>query len=112
MALSDNARGVALMCGSMLAFTLNDTLVKAVLHDGYGLYQVIALRGVGALLGSGGDCLAADRAAGPVACGTGPQVSDLSHCGRNGGDLVFSGCPVAHGAGQPVGHPAIAAAWS
>ena len=29
MAQSDNARGVALMCGSMLAFTLNDTLMKA-----------------------------------------------------------------------------------
>ena len=51
MALSDNARGIGLMCGAMLAFTLNDTLVKAVLQDGMGLYQVIALRGVGALLG-------------------------------------------------------------
>ncbi len=51
MALSDNARGIALMCGSMLAFTLNDTLVKAVLHDGMDLYQVIALRGVLAALG-------------------------------------------------------------
>ena len=51
MALSDNARGVALMCGAMLAFTVNDTLVKAVLQDGMDLYQVIALRGVGAALG-------------------------------------------------------------
>ena len=51
MALSDNTRGIALMCGAMLAFTLNDTLVKAVLHDGMGLYQVIALRGIGAALG-------------------------------------------------------------
>ena len=51
MALSDNARGIALMCGSMLAFTLNDTLVKAVLADGMDLYQVIALRGIGAALG-------------------------------------------------------------
>ena len=51
MTLSDNARGILLMCGSMLAFTLNDTLVKAVLHDGMGLYQVIALRGIGAALG-------------------------------------------------------------
>lgn len=35
----------------MLAFTLNDTLVKAVLHDGVPLYQVIALRGLGATFG-------------------------------------------------------------
>ena len=51
MTLSDNARGILLMCGSMLAFTLNDTLVKAVIHDGMELYQVIALRGIGAALG-------------------------------------------------------------
>jgi drug/metabolite transporter (DMT)-like permease len=51
MALSDNARGILLMCGSMLAFTLNDTLVKAVLQDGMGLYQVIALRGMLAVVG-------------------------------------------------------------
>ena len=44
-------RGVMLMCGSMLAFTLNDTLVKAVLSDGVPLYQVILLRGLGAVLG-------------------------------------------------------------
>ena len=51
MTLSDNARGILLMCGSMLAFTLNDTLVKAVLHDGMNLFQVISLRGVGAAVG-------------------------------------------------------------
>ena len=51
MALTDNTRGILLMCGAMLAFTLNDTLVKAVLADGMGLYQVIALRGIGAALG-------------------------------------------------------------
>ena len=51
MQLSDNFRGVLLMCGSMLAFTLNDTLVKAVIHDGMPLYQVIALRGIGAAAG-------------------------------------------------------------
>ncbi len=51
MTLSDNAKGILLMCGSMLAFTLNDTLVKAVLHDGMDLYQVITLRGIGAALG-------------------------------------------------------------
>ena len=51
MTLSDNARGIALMCGSMLAFTLNDTLIKAVIHDGMDLFQAISLRGVGAALG-------------------------------------------------------------
>ncbi len=51
MTVSDNTRGILLMCGSMLAFTLNDTLVKAVLHDGMGLFQTIALRGVGAVAG-------------------------------------------------------------
>lgn len=51
MNLSDNARGILLMCGSMLAFTLNDTLVKAVLASGMDLYQVIALRGVLAAMG-------------------------------------------------------------
>ena len=51
MTLSDNARGILLMCGAMLAFTLNDTLVKAVLQDGMNLYQVITLRGIGAALG-------------------------------------------------------------
>ena len=51
MTLSDNTRGILLMCGSMLAFTLNDTLVKAVLADGMNLFQAISLRGVGAALG-------------------------------------------------------------
>lgn len=51
MTLSENARGILLMCGSMLAFTLNDTLVKAALDSGLGLYQVIALRGGLALIG-------------------------------------------------------------
>lgn len=51
MTISDNLRGVLLMCGSMLAFTLNDTLVKAVINDGMPLYQVIALRGLGAAAG-------------------------------------------------------------
>ena len=35
----------------MLAFTLNDTLVKAAINDGVPLYQVIALRGIVAGLG-------------------------------------------------------------
>lgn len=39
------------MCASMLAFTLNDTLVKAVTHDGMPLFQAITLRGIGASLG-------------------------------------------------------------
>ena len=51
MNLSDNTRGILLMCGSMLAFTLNDTLVKAVLADGMNLFQAITLRGIGAALG-------------------------------------------------------------
>ena len=51
MAVSDNLRGVALMCASMLAFTLNDTLVKAVTHDGMPLFQAITLRGIGASIG-------------------------------------------------------------
>jgi drug/metabolite transporter (DMT)-like permease len=51
MTLSDNARGILLMCGSMLAFTLNDTLVKAVLESGIDLYQVITLRGTLAAAG-------------------------------------------------------------
>ena len=51
MNLSDNTRGILLMCGSMLAFTLNDTLVKAVLVDGMNLFQAITLRGIGAALG-------------------------------------------------------------
>jgi len=51
VAISDNFRGILLMCGSMLAFTLNDTLVKAVMNAGVPLYQVITLRGIGAALG-------------------------------------------------------------
>lgn len=49
--MTDNMRGVLLMCASMLAFTLNDTLVKAALEDGMNLFQVISLRGIGAALG-------------------------------------------------------------
>lgn len=49
--MSDNSRGVLLMCASMLAFTLNDTLVKAALVGGMNLFQVISLRGIGAALG-------------------------------------------------------------
>lgn len=46
MALSDNSRGILLMCASMLAFTLNDTFVKAVTEAGMPLFQAILLRGL------------------------------------------------------------------
>ena len=45
MVLSDNLRGILLMCAAMLAFVLNDTLVKAVTHQGMPLFQAITLRG-------------------------------------------------------------------
>ena len=43
--MSDNLRGILLMCAAMLAFVLNDTLVKAVTHQGMPLFQAITLRG-------------------------------------------------------------------
>ncbi len=45
MTLSDNARGVIIMCVAMAAFVVNDTAVKAVTAT-VPLYQVIALRGL------------------------------------------------------------------
>ncbi len=51
MTISDNTRGIWLMCASMLAFTLNDTFVKAVIGDGMPLSQAIVLRGAVATLG-------------------------------------------------------------
>ncbi len=45
MQLSDNSRGILLMCASMLAFTLNDTFVKAVTGGGVPLFQAILMRG-------------------------------------------------------------------
>ena len=45
MTLSDNARGILLMCGSMLAFTVNDSLMKAATKT-VPLFQAITLRGV------------------------------------------------------------------
>lgn len=51
MALSDNSRGILLMCGSMLGFTLNDTLMKAVTADGMPLFQAIMLRGLVSTIG-------------------------------------------------------------
>lgn len=44
MPLSDNLRGVLLMCGAMLAFVVNDTFVKAVTQT-MPLFQAILLRG-------------------------------------------------------------------
>lgn len=45
MKLTDNARGILLMCGSMLAFTVNDSFMKATSQT-MPLFQAIALRGV------------------------------------------------------------------
>jgi drug/metabolite transporter (DMT)-like permease len=50
MALSDNSRGILLMCASMLAFTLNDTFMKAVTAS-MPLFQAILLRGLVSTLG-------------------------------------------------------------
>lgn len=44
--MSENIRGAFLMTGSMLAFVLNDALVKA-LSDELPVFQTIALRGIG-----------------------------------------------------------------
>lgn len=50
MAISDNLRGVAYMCLSMLAFTVNDTFMKSVTAE-VPLFQVIFLRGLVAIAG-------------------------------------------------------------
>lgn len=50
MAISDNLRGVAYMCLSMLAFTANDALMKSVTAEA-PLFQVIFLRGLIAIAG-------------------------------------------------------------
>jgi drug/metabolite transporter (DMT)-like permease len=53
--LSDNSRGILFMCASMLAFTLNDTLMKDATQvlptAGLPLSEAIFLRGVVATLG-------------------------------------------------------------
>lgn len=51
MQLSDNTRGILLMCASMLAFTVNDTLMKAVTAEGMPLFQAILLRGIFSTIG-------------------------------------------------------------
>lgn len=48
--LSENLRGILLMCASMAAFTINDTFMKSVTLT-LPLYQTIALRGLIAVLG-------------------------------------------------------------
>jgi drug/metabolite transporter (DMT)-like permease len=50
VAISDNLRGVLFMCGSMAAFTVNDTFMKAVTAE-VPLFQTIALRGLIAIAG-------------------------------------------------------------
>lgn len=50
MPLSENLRGILLMCASMAAFTINDTFMKSVTGT-LPLYQSIALRGMVAVLG-------------------------------------------------------------
>ena len=45
MTLSDNARGILLMCGSILAFTVNDSFMKAATKT-VPLFQAITLRGL------------------------------------------------------------------
>jgi drug/metabolite transporter (DMT)-like permease len=50
MQISDNLRGTFYMCVSMMAFTVNDTFMKAVIQT-LPLFQTIALRGALAVAG-------------------------------------------------------------
>lgn len=50
MAISDNLRGVGYMCLSMLAFTFNDSFMKAVTEE-VPLFQAVFLRGLIAIVG-------------------------------------------------------------
>ena len=52
MPLSDNLRGILLMCASMAGFTINDAFMKSVTLT-LPLYQTIGLRGLVAVLGLG-----------------------------------------------------------
>lgn len=52
MPISDNLRGILLMCASMAAFTINDTFMKSVTLT-LPLYQTIGLRGLIAVVGLG-----------------------------------------------------------
>ena len=48
--ISENLRGILLMCASMAAFTINDTFMKSVTQS-LALYQAIGLRGLIAVAG-------------------------------------------------------------
>jgi drug/metabolite transporter (DMT)-like permease len=50
--ITDNLRGILLMCASMAAFTINDTFMKSVTLT-LPLYQTIGLRGLIAVVGLG-----------------------------------------------------------
>ena len=50
MPVSDNLRGILLMCASMAAFTINDTFMKSVTET-LPLFQTIGLRGLIAVVG-------------------------------------------------------------
>ena len=50
MPISENLRGILLMCTSMAAFTINDTFMKSVTQD-LPLFQTIGLRGIIAVVG-------------------------------------------------------------
>ena len=52
MPISENLRGILLMCASMAAFTINDTFMKSVTTT-LPLYQTITLRGLIAVTGLG-----------------------------------------------------------
>lgn len=52
MPISENLRGILLMCASMAAFTINDTFMKSVTQT-LPLYQTIGLRGLIAVVGLG-----------------------------------------------------------
>lgn len=50
MIISDNLRGIGLMCLSMAAFTINDTFMKSVTAE-LPLFQTVVLRGLVAMAG-------------------------------------------------------------
>ncbi len=52
MPLSDNLRGILLMCASMAGFTINDTFMKSVTKT-LPLFQTIGMRGLIAVVGLG-----------------------------------------------------------
>ena len=53
MPLTDNLRGILLMCASMAGFTINDAFMKSVTTT-LPLYQTIGMRGLIAVVGLGG----------------------------------------------------------